>query len=542
MFKDITQSKINKNLLTLSLGTAILLGISFPPFPTGFFAMVGFVPFLLLIDKIDFYGKFFRYSYFTFFIFCVITLYWTGGFTHHKDPYLMLAGGALLLFLPLVFTVFASFIFFVRKKIKKNYSLFFLPFLWVTCEWLLAYGEFSFPWLTLGNSQTYQVTKIQIADITGVYGLSFWILFINAVVYIFVTTFSFKEIRQNIKKAIYSLGIIFLLYFIPDIYGIPKIYNGFSDKKEFSIGVIQPNLDPWDKWEGADSFVGRWNQVKKYLNVINNHLKDSLDIVVLPETAILLNLPELHDQYNEYKTFIDTNKISILTGYVKVKYYREGNIPVSASKISGTDIFYDSYNSIMFTQPSTYNSQIYSKMRLVPLAERIPYAETAPFLIEPLRWGVGVSNWGKGTDSTVFFDNKTNSKFLAMICYESIYPEFVSSFVKKGAEFLVFITNDSWWGNTSGAQQHKQYAVLRAVENRRWVIRCANGGVSCFIDPLGNIFEETKMYSENYISKKISLQTEQTYYTKHGDLFARICAWFSLLILLFTVGYTIYKK
>lgn len=538
----IKQIKGNKNLILLSFGSAILLGISFPPFQTGFFAIVGFVPFLLLIDQLTTYGRFFRYSYFTFFTFSVITLYWVGGFTHFKDPYLMLAGGALLLFEPFVLTLFASLVYFVRKKIKQNFSVLFLPFIWVTGEWLYAYGEFSFPWLTLGNSQTYQLTKIQIADITGVYGISFWILLINAVVYIFLSTFPLQEMKANVKKAFIWIAVIFILYFLPDIYGISVLKNTYSGNKKISIGVLQPNLDPWDKWEGAETFSGRWRQVLNYLEVIKTHLNDSLDMVVLPETAILLNLPNYNEQYSQYRTFADTNNISILSGYTKVQYYQNENIPVSASKIKGTDLYYDSYNAIMFTQPNIYETQSFSKMRLVPFAERIPYAEKVPFLIEPLRWGVGISNWGRGTDSIIFFDEKENSKFLAMICYESIFPEFVSSFVKKGAEFLVFITNDSWWGNTSGARQHKQIAVLRAIENRRWVVRCANGGISCFIDPVGNIYDETQMYTNEFIHKKIETRTEQTFYSQHGDWFARICAWITLILFLFILSYRFYRK
>ena len=170
-------------------------------------------------------------------------------------------------------------------------------------------------------------------------------------------------------------------------------------------------------------------------------------------------------------------------------------------------------------------------MRLVPFAERIPYAESIPFLIEPLRWGVGISNWGIGKDSTVFEDTNHHAKFLAMVCYESIFPEFVSSFVKRGAEFLVFITNDSWWGNTSGARQHCQYAVLRAVENRRWVVRCANGGISCFIDPLGKMYDKTQMYTEASIIRSIEPRTEQTFYTKHGDWLPRIAGMISGLFI-----------
>ena len=459
-----------------------------------------------------------------------------------KDPYLMLAGGALLLVQPLIFTIPSSIYFAIRKSLKSDTAVVALPFIWVSFEWLYALGEFSFPWLTLGNTQTYQILKIQITEITGVYGLSFWILLMNAVVYIILRRNSRFKFGISVKRTVFISIILVIIYIVPDLYGIFALQREYNGTQRLNIGIVQPNVDPWEKWEGVNDLSGRWGQVTRYLSLIRSHLDDSLDMAVLPESAILMNLPHYRDEYNEYKKFVDSSDVGIIAGYIKVKYYEKGDIPVSASKIPGTNIYYDSYNSILYTQPGSATIQSYSKMRLVPFAERIPYAESVPFLIEPLRWGVGISNWGKGQDTTIFYDVGKKSHFLAMVCYESIFPEFVGSFVKKGAEFLIFITNDSWWGNTSGARQHKQYAVLRAVENRRWVVRCANGGISCFIDPEGHVYDETSMYTVDFIHHDIQPRKELTFYSRHGDLFARICAIIALIIILFTVSYSIYLK
>jgi len=537
----ITLNKSNYFLFALSASTAVLLGISFPPFPLGVFACVGFVPFLLLTDQIQNYGRYFRYSYATFFIFSLITLYWVGGFTHGRDPYLMIAGGALLLFQPLFFTLVASIYYFVKSKIKHHYTVWSFPFIWVTFEWLYALDEFAFPWLTLGNTQTYQIDKIQFADITGVYGISFWVLIINVITYFFLKS----VIDRNPRKKIIQLALLIVsLYIAPNFYSLTVEKEHFlvQGQKNFLVGIVQPNVDPWDKWEGANTFTSRWNQALWYLELIRSQRTDSLDLAVLPESAILLNLPSFHEQYKQFRTILDSMNIAIVSGYAKVIYYDKDNAPVSSSILKGTNIRYDSFNSIFLAEPQMIETQSYSKMRLVPFAERIPYAEHVTFLIEPLRWGVGISNWGKGTDSTIFSSRKLGTRFLAMVCYESIFPEFVASFVNKGAEFLVFITNDSWWGNTSGARQHHQYAILRAIENRRWVVRCANGGISSFIDPLGNVYDKTEMYVQTYIQHKITPLTEKTFYTKHGDWFARSCAIATLLIILTSIGYSIIRK
>ena len=537
----ITFDHSKRFLVGLAISTAVLLGLSFPPFPIGVLACVGFVPFLLLTDNIQTYGRFFRYSYFTFFLFSVITLYWVGGFTHLKDPYLMLAGGSLLLWQPFFFTLPASLYYFIRKRINNQFAPIAFPFIWVTFEWLYALGEFAFPWLTIGNTQTYNLEKIQFIDITGVYGISLWVLIVNMLIY-----FLLQSLMKNKSRRIRNtfLTAIVLVFVLPNFYTptVDKERLTKITKRNINVGIVQPNIDPWDKWEGANTLTGRWKQVQNYLQLIGENANDSTDIVVLPESAILLNLPSFYQQFYEFKNITDSLNVAVISGYAKVKYYEEMNAPVTSSVIKGTNVRYDSFNSIMFTEPGTNEVQSYSKMRLVPLAERIPYAEKVPFLIEPLRWGVGISNWGKGSDSTIFYSHKFNVKFLAMVCYESIFPEFVSSFVNKGAEFLVFITNDSWWGNTSGARQHQQYAVLRAIENRRWVVRCANGGISSFIDPFGNAYDKTGMYVQAYIQHKIMPLTERTYYSQHGDWLARICASITLIMFLFSIGYPFYGK
>ncbi len=539
LYFNLDQQK--KFLVGLSLTTAVLLGVSFPPFPSGVTACIGYVPFLLLVDRIHSFGRFFRYSYATFFVFSLITLYWVGGFTHHKDPYLMFAGGALLLWQPMFFTLPALVFYFVRKRISHQNSVWSFPFIWVTFEWLYALDEFAFPWLTIGNTQTYHLDKIQYADITGIYGISLWVLIINVVIFILL-----KSILSNSEKTTSTkIGIgVLLIYILPNFYSLVVDEHALKqiNSSSFTVGIVQPNVDPWEKWEGANSFQGRWNQALWYLDLIKRQINDSVDVVVLPESAILLNLPSYSEQYSEFRRQVDSFDIAIISGYARVKYYDPDSAPASSSTIKGTNIRYDSFNSIFFAEPGMVETQSYSKMRLVPFAERIPYADQFPFLIEPLRWGVGISNWGLGKDSTVFISKKVDAKFLAMVCYESIFPEFVASFVNKGAEFLVFVTNDSWWGNTSGSRQHQQYAVLRAIENRRWVVRCANGGISSFIDPFGNTYDKTEMYVQDYIEHTVTPLKEKTFYSKHGDWIARISASIALLILLFSIGYPLLRK
>jgi apolipoprotein N-acyltransferase len=169
-------------------------------------------------------------------------------------------------------------------------------------------------------------------------------------------------------------------------------------------------------------------------------------------------------------------------------------------------------------------------MKMVPIAERVPYADAFYFL-DFLRWGVGIGGWQIGPDSTIFVEQKTGARFCTMICYESTYPGFVASFVRKGAEFISIITIDSWWGKMSGAFQHKQFAIFRAVENRRWIARCAVGGISCYIDPCGRVYDATELFTQAALSRTIERGEGLTFYAEHGDWLGQAALLFSLLFI-----------
>jgi apolipoprotein N-acyltransferase len=518
----------------LALSTGVLFGCSFPPFPLGVLACVSLVPLLLLIERLGSLRKQILYSYISFFIASCIALYWIGGFTHAKDPYLMLAGGLVLVWEPFFFSLIVLAYLAIRRNYGLTAGLVALPFVWVTFEWLHAYGEFSFPWLTLGNSQTYQLGKIQFAEYTGVYGISLWILIINVLFFLLLIRLLRDPENRSLKRNLYLGAAIVVVYLLPDLYSSTIDENRFTNpaSTKLNVAVVQPNLDPWEKWGGARSAEARWGMVDRMLSMTRHLEKSGVQVAIWPETAILFDLPTYWHEYSRFKAEIDSLGISVVSGYASFQFYGEGDAPTSSSVIRGSTIHYDSYNSIFFVQPRDQRFQRYAKMRLVPFAERIPYANAVPFLIEPLRWSVGISNWGIGKDSTVFNDAIGHSQFLAMVCYESIFPEFVASFVKRGAQYLVFVTNDSWWGNTSGARQHNQFAILRSIENRRWVVRCANGGISSFIDPMGRMYDATQMYTETIISRAIEPRTEQTFYTRHGDWLARASGTISGLFLL----------
>lgn len=525
------------------MASGLLLGLSFPPIPTGVLAFVAFVPLFFLFESIQSYGRAFRYAYVTFFVFNAVTLYWTGGFTHARDIYLMMAGGLLLIAHPLFFCVpVLAWTAFSRRFGYKR-SLMAFPFFWVSSEYLHSLTQVSFPWNIIGNSQSYDLTIIQFISFTGVYALSFWILIINIAAYFFLKRMELREWRFRSPKTIGSLIGILLIYILPMLYGLNVLRNAESSegKKRVRIGMVQPNIDPFEKWQDSPEYS--LGILEKLTNEI---AREPVDLVIWPETAIPLYIlhPNNVFYFQNLRREVDSLGINLLTGIPDIYFYHEGESIPKSSKISSSGRRYDTYNSSMLLEAHTTEIQKYAKMNLVPFAERVPFSEVLSFL-NAIRWNFGLGGWAIGQDTTVFHfstPGETNIRFSNLICYESIYPGFVASFVRKGAQFLTVITNDSWWGNTSGAYQHKQFAVLRAIENRRWVVQCANGGVSCIVDPYGFIVQSTEMYTQRFLIGDIGLRDDLTFYARHGDWFAEFCLVLSMFMLAAVLGSAVYSS
>ncbi|CUT01873.1 apolipoprotein N-acyltransferase [Candidatus Chrysopegis kryptomonas] len=525
----------------LSFASGVLLSLSFPPLKTGFFATAGFVPLLFLIDRVKNYRELFRYSYIAFFFFNLFTLYWVGGWSKEADPFLMVGCVLLILVHPVLFFLPMWFYMFVKKNVSGKFHLLIFPFVFVLFEYFRSTTELAFPWLTLGNTQTYYLAKIQFIEFTGVYGLSFLILVVNVLFYLSLKKiFEEKKIFSQRSLKYFALGV--LIYILPDFYGFYVLKN--ADEKFFKqmkIGLIQPDINPWLKWEGTLS-----DQINLYMGMTKKLVAENPDVelVVYPETAITYYflLSPYRYYFNWFKSEVDSLNVAILTGFPDAKFYDDpSQAPPSSHLIKETGQRYDAFNAMGLFLPKNDKIQKYAKIILVPFGERLPYADTFHFLIEPLQWGVGISSWAKGKDTTIFEMKRKNGdvvKFSGVVCYESIYPSFVRQFVKKGAEFLAVITNDSWYGNTSGPYQHFQYSILRAVENRRSIVRCANGGISGFIDPYGRVQKKTKFHEKTQIADVVKLNSEKTFYTMYGDLLVYI----SFLVFVFAFVLAVYKK
>lgn len=524
------KKELRKDRVYLIL-SGVLFGISFTPFPFPFTLLLffAFVPYFFVTTKRKTLAGVNSASYLTFFIISLITVYWVGSWQSKADPFLMISGVVLVFFLPCVMLINSTLYFLSKKIFKKDLSLYLFPFFWITGEYLLSLTDLKFPWLTIGHGLAKFTSFIQIADFVGAFGLSFIVLWIN--IFIFSALRSFDDINKIAWNYTASAIAIFILVVL---YGFIRINSTDISEKTIKIGIVQPNIDPWNKWE-----LGGLQQIlDNYLNLSQKCFDDGAKLILWPETALPVYLFSgvYQDEVDKIYSFINENKVSLLTGMPDFQIYQD-NPPLNAKYNSAENYYYATYNSILLLQPDKYEIQRYGKIHLVPLGEHTPFVDQVPFLGELLKWGVGISGWNVGQDTTVFkFVNDNDTiKIGGLVCYESVFPTFPNYFVERGAQFLTVVTNDSWYGKLSGPYQHKEFANLRAVENRRAVVRCANGGVSCLINKFGVTEVETEMFVRTHLVVDVPLSNEETFYTKHPLIIPII----SSLISIWVVGMNI---
>jgi apolipoprotein N-acyltransferase len=508
----------------LALLSGVMLGLSFPPSSAGILASVGLVPLLLAIDRSPRTAISMRTCYLAMLVFHVITLNWTGGYSHGNDVYMMIAGAVTMVFHPFFYLLPLGAYLLARRRMGEGAALAALPLLWVGYEYSHTLSEWSFPWLTLGHSQSYDLAAIQFVSVTGVFGLSLWLLILNVLAYRFVRPLLELGPARGFAAARGAIAGWLIVFVLPHLHGWRVLEEdavppGLPPGDSVTVGVVQSNLDPWEKWTSGGPLA-----LNTYLHLTDSLLRVSRHehpgIVFWPETALpyALLTPQNRFALDEVRLSLQKLDVSVLTGLPHAVYYRDSTeAPPSAKRSDVTGERYDVYNAAAWFQPGTDTVRWYGKMKMVPFAERVPYADMFSW-IDFLRWGVGIGGWQIGPDTTVFRDARTGARFSTVICYESVYPDFTASFVRRGAEFLSIITIDSWWGKMSGAYQHHRFAVFRAIETGRWIVRCALGGISCFIDPRGRVYDDTDLMTRAVLWRQIPLETSLTTYVRAGDI------------------------
>ena len=498
MSSEAGQRRLSVKELLFAVLSGAVLALAFPPFRTGFLAYVGLVPLFLLIED----GRP-RGGFLVGFIAGVAlhlgALYWISGIT--------VAG--MLFSVLLLSTFLGIFTLLLNALIRRlgARAIWAAPFLWTAVEYLRSQGDLGFPWTALGNTQTYYPSLIQFATVTGVYGVSFWIVGLNIIIV------HLLRARRDLRRVGVCVAALAALLFVPYVYG-RAVMPDRELADDLRIAVVQPNIPPEVKWKDQNGVRISFETLERITREASCYAPD---LVVWPETATPCYL-RLRTGYRRIvQGLSDSLGVPILTG--------------APDRDMDTR---EAYNSAFLFSPGETTLQRYSKIHLVPISERVPFRDALPFLGR-IKWEVlETGDWGqaffsRGKEWTVFRHPK--GAFSVLICFESIFPDLVRKFVRRGARFLVNITNDAWFGRSSAPYQHARAVVFRAVENRIAIARSANTGVSMFVDPYGRTFQTTGIFHPALLIGSLPLRTEETFYTRYGNLFSLGCIVTSVLVL-----------
>lgn len=535
----------------LSLISALLLSISWPTYGIPFFIFFAFVPLLLMEQEISKFSKInkkgwvvFGLTYLAFFIWNVVT---TGWLYHAKNPngnnsLLAVAIPVIVnsLLMSLVFQLYYWY-----KKVRGTYfGLVFFVAIWLSFERFHLNWEFTWPWLNLGNSFSEYPQLIQWYDTIGATGGSFWILLINVFAFYTLRIWQAGRIRKDLVKNISILTAIIVLPLLISIYK----YNSYQEKPvgEVTALLLQPKLDPYTEKYSKDSL----QILGELLSLAEENSKTKVDFFIAPETAFPGNGSLSENGFNKStsiaiaKEFLGKHPQSIfLTGASTHKFlFDEADTEDYSTEVQ-EGVWVNSYNSAMQII-TNQQVEVYHKAKLVPGVEIFPYIRYLKPILGDAMLDFGGANSSLGIDKErkVFSNRFNKAKMAPIICYESIYGEYVTDYVKNGANLLAIMTNDSWWDNTEGHKQLLFYARLRAIETRREIVRAANSGISAHINSRGDILQDTFYDDRTALLVKANLLEEKSIYTKIGDLISRIAIFVLGFLIIYHFGERIASK
>lgn len=505
---------VSKSKYALAVFSGILLTASFPKVDLNWCAWFALLPLLMALREAT-CGQGFRIAMAAGTAHYLGLLYWIVH-TIHTYGYLPIYQCIIILIImAIILSLFwGCFGWFAAAKVKTPNQLWLLPVVWTALEYIRTYIFTGFPWEFLGHSQYKQLTIIQISDILGVYGISFLLAAINVSLFMCLASFfryKWNKIPIKARSAGISLIAGAAMLAATITYGqhrIKIIDQSLQKAPKLKIALIQGNIDQSIKWEKPFQNY----TIKRYNRLSNASLPDNPSLIVWPETATPF-----------YFTYDKELTQKVMAGVRKAKTpFLIGSPSVIVKK---EEVQY--YNSAYLVNKDSSIIDKYDKVHLVPFGEYVPLKKYFPFVGKMVEQ---IGDFRQGKKGGILEWSKANLGI--QICYEIIFPELSRAMVKNGAQMLINITNDAWFGATSAAYQHFAMTVFRAVENKRALARAANTGISGFVDPVGRILATTPIYEEKVLTRPISVLKETTIYTRFGDIFAVGCLLLTLLLII----------
>lgn len=523
--------------LILALLSALLLSVCWPPLPAWYLVFIGFVPLFHLEQyfhaarSVPSLWSYWAYVYGAMLCWNVLTTWWIWNAAGPGSiPAFTL--NALLMTIPWVL------FYITKKKLGLYYGYVSLITYWISFEYLHMRWELTWPWLTLGNVFAGIPQLIQWYEYTGHLGGSCWVLGVNILFYRGYTALtSSNEINWlSLVKAFWMpIALVAVLAISSAI-----TYHTYQEQGvAVNVTVVQPNVEPYVMKFDPDTYDEQWQRL---LSLSKKGSRDATRFIVWPETSIpgRIWMHRIHES-DAIRRISDLLRrhfpgATLIAGTDAYQLYENKATPTARLFFDGA-CCYDAFNSAVQIDTSGLR-EVYHKSKLVPGVERMPYPQLFGFL-ERFAIDLGGTSGSLGTqDEREVLATPDQLKIGVAICYESVFGEYVTEYIHKGAQAIFIITNDGWWGNTAGHKQHLVYATLRAIETRKSIARSANTGVSCFINQRGDIQQATAYEEMAVINQDIYFNEVTTFYVRYGDLIGRI----ALLLTLYFLALPIIKK
>jgi apolipoprotein N-acyltransferase len=525
-------------LLGLAALFVLLMSVPFLVEGCGWMALVGFVPLLCMERVADQHAlkHFWWWHYGTFAAWNAVTTFWVCNATVGGGIFAILANA---LQMSLVFGLFR----WVKRRLKGRSGA--LPYLFLAAAWIawekyyLTVAEISWPWLVLGNAFAGTSSLVQWYEFTGTLGGSLWIWAVSLSVFGLMVSMSDGRFsaRWNVKARVAAIAGTVIALFGPMVCSW-VIGSRYQEVSEGIVPVViaQPDFDPYHKFGGMTQDEQNAVLLDQFARGLKEMEKedpgDSSDVLLLaPETFtsdILCNEVPSSRTFRRFVSFLREHpRAEILFGASSWTRYEQVARPSANARRLGDGGWYETHNSALIVD-STGRYGLYQKSKLVPGVEMLPYVKVLGPIDDKLLGGVAGRCVGQPEVSNLVF--RQTVPVGCAVCYESVYGEHCAKYVRAGAKLLTIITNDAWWGDTPGYRQHLNYARLRAIETRRDIARCANTGISAFIDQKGRILSRTAWWEPAVLRGTVNLSSRETFFVRAGDIVGRLCVFLSVLL------------
>jgi apolipoprotein N-acyltransferase len=524
----------------LSALGGIIMSIAFTQWHMGWIALIGLLPFLLIEDYI--FRNRDKYRSVSFYlrilpgllVWNIISIFWIWFATAPGAVFAILWNANAMC---LVFVLYHK----VRLRFNNKEAYTALVVFWLAFEFLYLRVTLSFPWLLLGNAFANNVKLIQWYEFTGVPGGTLWVLIVNLLLFEIIRTYrSAKAWTAKLRNYVIVTSVFLV---VPVLISVIRFANYQEQGEIYDIVVLQPNIEPDKQFKSSTT-----EQLHRMLSLSDRVMDESVDYLVFPETALPLYLdadstefewhPIIHELRNYSKRYPNLKLVVGLTS--RDFYFSEAER--SETSHAYQDFWFDEYN-VTYQLDTTGQQQRYYKSKLVPGVETLPLVENWTWLNDMIIDLGGARNSLTGQKYRTVFVNPQDSIAIGTpICYESIYGEFLTEFVRNGANFLFVVTNDGWWKDTPGYKQHAMFSRIRAIENRRSVARSANTGISSLINQKGEVLDSRGWWVEDVIRGEIHANEKLTFYSRYGDYIGRISLFVAVLILLHLISYRLMNK